>query len=410
MNKFSNDLINNFPEYLFNEINQKKISARHSGKDIIDLGYGNPDLPTHDKVVEKLIETAKIKKNHKYSVSKGIYGLREAISRKYENNYQVNLDPNFNVVNTIGSKEGLTHLLMSVLNPGDKVVVQDPSYPIHHFAPLIARAETIKINCLNESDFLTELVQTLKKTKIKLLLISFPHNPTTLTVDQVFYDNLIELAEKYNFLIVNDFAYSDIYFGGNKPPSLLSSDKSLSHSIELYSLTKGFSMAGWRVGFAVGNKDAISSVTKLKSYIDYGTFQPIQIASTVALNELEEYPFELSSVYKERRELIVENLEDLNFSVQESSATMFVWAKLPEKFRNDSLKFSLELLEKSNVAISPGVGFGGIKVNWLMPTSGNEKAFKVNVIVVDIDGLPKDEIVTTAVQGPSLVSGTGALR
>ena len=358
MNKFSNDLINNFPEYLFNEINQKKISARHSGKDIIDLGYGNPDLPTHDKVVEKLIETAKIKKNHKYSVSKGIYGLREAISRKYENNYQVNLDPNFNVVNTIGSKEGLTHLLMSVLNPGDKVVVQDPSYPIHHFAPLIARAETIKINCLNESDFLTELVQTLKKTKIKLLLISFPHNPTTLTVDQVFYDNLIELAEKYNFLIVNDFAYSDIYFGENKPPSLLSSDKSLSHSIELYSLTKGFSMAGWRVGFAVGNKDAISSVTKLKSYIDYGTFQPIQIASTVALNELEEYPFELSSVYKERRELIVENLEDLNFSVQESTATMFVWAKLPEKFRNDSLKFSLELLEKSNVAISPGVGFG----------------------------------------------------
>ena len=358
MNKFSNDLINNFPEYLFNEINQKKISARHSGKDIIDLGYGNPDLPTHEKVVEKLIETAKIKKNHKYSVSKEIYGLREAISKKYESNYQVSLDPNLNVVNTIGSKEGLTHLLMSVLNPGDKVVVQDPSYPIHHFAPLIARAEAIKINCLNESDFLTELVQTLKKTKIKLLLISFPHNPTTLTVDQVFYDNLIELAEKYNFLIVNDFAYSDIYFGGNKPPSLLSSDKSLSHSIELYSLTKGFSMAGWRVGFAVGNKDAISSVTKLKSYIDYGTFQPIQIASTVALNELEEYPFELSSVYKERRELIVENLEDLNFSVQESTATMFVWAKLPEKFRNDSLKFSLELLEKSNVAISPGVGFG----------------------------------------------------
>jgi alanine-synthesizing transaminase len=263
-----------------------------------------------------------------------------------------------NVVNTIGSKEGLTHLLMSVLNPGDKVVVQDPSYPIHHFAPLIARAETIKINCLNESDFLTELVQILKKTKIKLLLISFPHNPTTLTVDQVFYDNLVELAEKYNFLIVNDFAYSDIYFGENKPPSLLSSDKSLNHSVELYSLTKGFSMAGWRVGFAVGNKDAISSLTKLKSYIDYGTFQPIQIASTVALNELGEYPFELSSVYKERREIIVETLKDLDFNVQESKATMFVWAKLPEKFRNDSLTFSLELLDKSNVAISPGVGFG----------------------------------------------------
>ena len=299
MNKYSNELINNFPEYLFNEINQKKITARHSGKDIIDLGYGNPDLPTHDKVVDKLIETAKLKKNHKYSVSKGIFGLREAIAIKYEKNYQVNLDANTNVVNTIGSKEGLTHLLMSVLNPGDKVVVQDPSYPIHHFAPLIARAETIKVNCLDKSAFLTELNDILKKTKIKLLLISFPHNPTTLTVDQIFYDSLVELAEKYNFLIVNDFAYSDIYFEGNKPPSLLSSDKNLQHSVELYSLTKGYSMAGWRVGFAVGNADAVAAVTKLKSYIDYGTFQPIQIASTVALNELDEYPFELSTVYKE---------------------------------------------------------------------------------------------------------------
>ena len=358
MNKYSNELINNFPEYLFNEINQKKIAARHSGKDIIDLGYGNPDLPTHDKVVEKLIETAKLKKNHKYSVSKGIFGLREAIAIKYEKNYQVNLDANSNVVNTIGSKEGLTHLLMSVLNPGDKVVVQDPSYPIHHFAPLIARAETIKVNCLDKSAFLTELNDILKKTKIKLLLISFPHNPTTLTVDQIFYDSLVELAEKYNFLIVNDFAYSDIYFEGNKPPSLLSSDKNLQHCVELYSLTKGYSMAGWRVGFAVGNSDAVAAVTKLKSYIDYGTFQPIQIASTVALKELDEYPFELSTVYKERRELVVEHLEDLDFIVQESDATMFVWAKLPEKFDKDSLKFSLDILEKSNVAVSPGVGFG----------------------------------------------------
>ena len=205
---------------------------------------------------------------------------------------------------------------------------------------------------------MTELNDILKKTKIKLLLISFPHNPTTLTVDQIFYDSLVELAEKYNFLIVNDFAYSDIYFEGNKPPSLLSSDKSLQHSVELYSLTKGYSMAGWRVGFAVGNSDAVAAVTKLKSYIDYGTFQPIQIASTVALNELDEYPFELSTVYKERRELVVEHLEDLDFIVQESDATMFVWAKLPEKFDKDSLKFSLDILEKSNVAVSPGVGFG----------------------------------------------------
>ena len=358
MNKYSNELINNFPEYLFNEINQKKIAARHNGKDIIDLGYGNPDLPTHRKVVEKLVETSQLKKNHKYSVSKGIFGLREAIAKKYLNNYGVDLDPNTNVVNTIGSKEGLTHLLMSVLNPGDKVIVQDPSYPIHHFAPLIARAETLKVSCLDTSDFLTKLNDILKKTKIKLLLISFPHNPTTLTVDQIFYDNLIELAEEYEFLIVNDFAYSDVYFEKNKPPSLLASDKNLEYSVELYSLTKGYSMAGWRVGFAVGNSDAVGALTKLKSYIDYGTFQPIQIASTVALNELDEYPFELSTVYKERRELVQEYLKDLDFIVQESDATMFVWAKLPKRFNKDSLKFSLDILEKSNVAISPGIGFG----------------------------------------------------
>ncbi len=358
MNKYSNELINNFPEYLFNEINQKKIAARHIGKDIIDLGYGNPDLPTHGKVVEKLIETAQLKKNHKYSVSKGIFGLREAIAKKYINNYGVDLDPNTNVVNTIGSKEGLTHLLMSVLNPGDKVIVQDPSYPIHHFAPLIARAETLKVSCLDTSDFLTKINDILKKTKIKLLLISFPHNPTTLTVDQIFYDSLIELAEEYGFLIVNDFAYSDVYFEKNKPPSLLASDKNLKHSVELYSLTKGYSMAGWRVGFAVGNSDAVGALTKLKSYIDYGTFQPIQIASTVALNELDDYPYELSTVYKERRELVQEYLDDLDFIVQESDATMFVWAKLPKTFNKSSLKFSLDILEKSNVAISPGIGFG----------------------------------------------------
>ena len=236
--------------------------------------------------------------------------------------------------------------------------MQDPSYPIHHFAPLIARAETLKVSCLDTSDFLTKLNDILKKTKIKLLLISFPHNPTTLTVDQIFYDNLIELAEEYEFLIVNDFAYSDVYFEKNKPPSLLASDKNLEYSVELYSLTKGYSMAGWRVGFAVGNSDAVGALTKLKSYIDYGTFQPIQIASTVALNELDEYPFELSTVYKERRELVQEYLEDLDFIVQESDATMFVWAKLPKRFNKDSLKFSLDILEKSNVAISPGIGFG----------------------------------------------------
>ncbi len=358
MPKYVNKLVQNFPEYLFNQINYKKLEARQSGKDIIDLGYGNPDIPTNSVVVDKLIESAKISKNHKYSVSKGIYGLRNAISKRYKDIYEVDLDPDSNIVNTIGSKEGLTHLLMSILDEGDNVIVQDPSYPIHHFAPLIARGNLIKVNCLDSDKFLEGVKDVLKEKNIKVLLVSFPHNPTTISVDQQFFDELILLAKTHDFLVINDFAYSDVFFSDARPPSLLQSDKNLNHSIELYSLTKGYSMAGWRVGFALGNKDAIGSLTKLKSYIDYGTFQPIQIASTVALNDLGEFPFEVSSIYKERRDIVVEQLFKSGFEVQDSNETMFVWAKLPEKFEQDSLSFSLKLLEISNVAISPGIGFG----------------------------------------------------
>jgi len=358
MPKYVNKLVENFPEYLFNQINYKKLEARQSGKDIIDLGYGNPDIPTNSIVVDKLIESAKISKNHKYSVSKGIYGLRNAISKRYKDIYKVDLDPDSNIVNTIGSKEGLTHLLMSILDEGDNVIVQDPSYPIHHFAPLIARGNLIKVNCLDSDKFLEGVKDVLKEINIKVLLVSFPHNPTTISVDQQFFDELILLAKTHDFLVINDFAYSDVFFSDTRPPSLLQSDKNLDHSVELYSLTKGYSMAGWRVGFALGNKDAIGSLTKLKSYIDYGTFQPIQIASTVALNDLCEFPFEVSSIYKERRDIVVEQLIKSGFEVQDSNETMFVWAKLPEKFEKDSLSFSLKLLEISNVAISPGIGFG----------------------------------------------------
>ena len=358
MNKYSNNLIDNFPDYLFNKINQQKLALRQSGEDVIDLGYGNPDIPSHELVVEKLIESAQIKKNHKYSVSKGIHGLRNAIANKYLREYEINLDPSKNIVNTIGSKEGLTHLLMSILNKGDNVVVQDPSYPIHHYAPLIAGANVIKIECLNSENFLNNLDTTLNSQKIKAVLVSFPHNPTTLTVNQEFYDELVGLARRHNFLIINDFAYSDVYFNDEKPPSLLNSDPQFDHTVELYSLTKGYSMAGWRVGFAVGNESAISSLTKLKSYIDYGTFQPIQIASTVAINELDDYPREVSSIYQERKILAEEYLTKYGFEVYKSTATMFLWAKLPEVYKNDSMKFSIDLLSKSNVAVSPGVGFG----------------------------------------------------
>ena len=358
MSNFSNNLVNNFPEYLFNEINNQKLQARKNGRDVIDLGYGNPDIPTHTKVVDKLIESAKNKKNHKYSVSKGIHGLRSAMRDKYMRVYDVDLHEDQNIVNTIGSKEGLTHLLMSVLDKGDNIVVPDPSYPIHHFAPLIAGGNHIKIKCLDPEEFLNSLIDVLKTTDIKVVLISFPHNPTTITVTKDFYDKLVSLAQKYNFLIINDFAYSDVYFNEERPPSLLQSDKELGNSVELYSLTKGYSMAGWRVGFALGNKEAIQSLTKLKSYIDYVTFQPIQIASTVAINELDEYPLEVSEIYRERKNIVSNSLESLGFEVYKSNATMFVWAKIPYTSQKKSMDFSLAVLEKSNVALSPGIGFG----------------------------------------------------
>jgi alanine-synthesizing transaminase len=358
MSNFSNNLVNNFPEYLFNEINNQKLQARKNGRDVIDLGYGNPDIPTHTKVVDKLIESALNKKNHKYSVSKGIHGLRSAMRDKYVRVYDVDLHEDQNIVNTIGSKEGLTHLLMSVLDKGDNIVVPDPSYPIHHFAPLIAGGNPIKIKCLDPEEFLNSLIDVLKTTDIKVVLISFPHNPTTITVTKDFYDKLVSLAQKYNFLIINDFAYSDVYFNEERPPSLLQSDKELGNSVELYSLTKGYSMAGWRVGFALGNKEAIQGLTKLKSYIDYGTFQPIQIASTVAINELDEYPLEVSEIYRERKNIVSNSLESLGFEVYKSNATMFVWAKIPYTSQKKSMDFSLAVLEKSNVALSPGLGFG----------------------------------------------------
>jgi alanine-synthesizing transaminase len=358
MSNFSNNLVNNFPEYLFNEINNQKLQARKNGRDVIDLGYGNPDIPTHTKVVDKLIESAQNKKNHKYSVSKGIHGLRSAMRDKYMRVYDVDLHEDQNIVNTIGSKEGLTHLLMSVLDKGDNIVVPDPSYPIHHFAPLIAGGNPIKIKCLDPEEFLNTLIDILKTTDIKVVLISFPHNPTTITVTKDFYDKLVSLAQKFNFLIINDFAYSDVYFNEERPPSLLQSDKELGNSVELYSLTKGYSMAGWRVGFALGNKEAIQGLTKLKSYIDYGTFQPIQIASTVAINELDEYPLEVSEIYRERKNIVSNSLESLGFEVYKSNATMFVWAKIPYTSQKKSMDFSLAVLEKSNVALSPGLGFG----------------------------------------------------
>lgn len=351
-------IIKEFPEYLFDSINSAKLEARKSGKDVVDLGYGNPDIPSHPLVVEKLIESARLTKNHKYSVSRGIQGLRNAIAEKYSRSYDVSLDPEKNIVNTIGSKEGLTHLMFSIINPGDKVIIPDPSYPIHQYAPLISRAKVKKVQLKDTNEFLESIEKITSTEDIKLVLISFPHNPTTLTVDLDFYNKLVHLGQKRGFWIVNDFAYSDVYFDDKAPPSLLQAEGAIDNCIELYSLTKGYSMAGWRVGFAIGNEKAIGALTKIKSYIDYGTFQPIQIAAANALNRLDEYPKEVSSIYLERREIVKSVLQELRFNVQDSNATMFVWAKIPENINLGSIDFSIKLLKNADVAVAPGLGFG----------------------------------------------------
>ena len=358
MDRNLSSIIDDFPEYLFNTINKAKHEARRQGRDIIDLGYGNPDVPSHPLIVEKLIEASRLTKNHRYSVSRGIFGLRNSISEKYFRSYNVLLDPEKNTVNTMGSKEGLTHLMLALCNPGDKVVIPDPSYPIHLYAPLIARADVVKVPLIDTESFLSNLDQITKKKKIKVLLVSFPHNPTTFEVNLDFYQSIVKMSQERGFWIINDFAYSDIFFEDKKPPSLLQAEGALSNCVELYSLTKGYSMAGWRVGFAVGNEIAIEALTKIKSYIDYGTFQPIQIASAVALNKLDEYPFEISSIYKERRDIVVETLKSLDFKVIDSNATMFVWAKIPESIKLNSIDFSINLLEECDLAVAPGIGFG----------------------------------------------------
>ena len=358
MERNLSSIIDDFPEYLFNTINKAKYEARQQGRDIIDLGYGNPDIPSHPLVVEKLIEASRLTKNHRYSVSRGIFGLRNSISEKYFRSYNVMLNPEKNTVNTMGSKEGLTHLMLALCNPGDKVAIPDPSYPIHLYAPLIARADVIKVPLIDTESFLSNLDQITKTNKIKVLLVSFPHNPTTFEANLDFYQSIVNMSQERNFWVINDFAYSDVYFEEKKPPSLLQAEGSLDNCIELYSLTKGYSMAGWRVGFAVGNEVAVGALTKIKSYIDYGTFQPIQIASAVALNKLDEYPFEISSIYKERRDIVVETLTSLDFKVVDSNSTMFVWAKIPKSIKFNSIDFSINLLEECDLAVAPGIGFG----------------------------------------------------
>ena len=353
--------INGLPPYVLQITNDLKIEARRAGADVIDFGFGNPDIPSPDIAVEKLAEHARNPRNHRYSQSKGIPKLREAVSDLYLRRFQVELDPETEIVTTIGAKEGLSHLMWVLLGPGDSAFVPSPSYPIHIYAPLFAGAEVQQIPIGPGQDFLANVKEAWEHQwpKPRVIILSFPHNPTTAVVDLEWMKNIVEFAHEKELVLVHDFAYSETYFDGYKPPSILEVPGAKEVSVELYTLTKSFSMAGWRVGFMVGNAEIVRALAKLKSYLDYGTFQPIQIAATVAMNEASDYPKFVNEIYLSRRDTLCEGLSRIGWEIEKPHGTMFVWAPIPEPYKEmGSLEFSKFLVREASVATAPGVGFG----------------------------------------------------
>ncbi|NNN22306.1 MAG: aminotransferase class I/II-fold pyridoxal phosphate-dependent enzyme [Acidimicrobiales bacterium] len=355
------------PPYVFAEINQLKLEARRAGEDVIDLGFGNPDIPSPDVAVEKLAEAAHNPKNHRYSASRGIPKLRMAVADLYKRKFDVDLDPETEVVTTIGAKEGLSHLMWTLVAPGDTALVPSPSYPIHIYAPLFAGADVRQVPLGGEGGelaselFFGRLIEAWESAwpKPRVIVLSFPHNPTTACVDLAWMERIVSFAKEHEIVLVHDFAYSDTAFDGYEPPSILQVKGAKDVSVELYTLTKSFSMAGWRVAFCVGNSEVVNALAKLKSYLDYGTFQPIQIAATVTMNEAPDYPKEVNAIYQSRRNALCEGLNRIGWNVDFPKATMFLWAPIPEPYRElGSLEFSKFLMKEAQVATSPGIGFG----------------------------------------------------
>ncbi|MBI2413557.1 MAG: alanine transaminase [Deltaproteobacteria bacterium] len=353
--------IKRLPPYVFNIVTDLKVAARKRGEDIIDFGMGNPDQPTPKHIVDKLIEAAQNPRNHRYSASKGIYKLRLAISDWYKRRYNVDIDPEGEAVATIGSKEGLAHLALAVIEPGDVVFVPNPTYSIHTYSVIIAGGDVRSIPLLPGVDFFDELLKATKQTwpKPKLLVINFPHNPTTEVVDKAFFAKIVDFAKEHKMMVVHDLAYADIVFDGYKAPSFLEIPGAKDVGVEFFTLSKSYNMPGWRVGFAVGNRKLIAALTRMKSYLDYGMFQPIQIASVIALNGPQDCVSEICKTYEVRRNALVESFGKAGWEITKPKATMFVWAKIPEHLRHlKSLEFSKFLLDKAKVSVSPGIGFG----------------------------------------------------
>lgn len=354
--------IDRLPPYLFAEIDQMKLEARRRGEDIIDLGMGNPDLPTPRHIVDKLIEAAQNPRNHRYSASRGIYKLRLEIANWYRKHYDVEIDPDREAIVTIGSKEGLSHLVLAMIEPGDVVLVPNPAYPIHIYSVIIAGGDLRSVPLgEDEEEFFERLTDAVRLSwpRPKLLILNFPNNPTTQTVSLDFFRKVVDFARDNRLWVIHDLAYADLVFDGYKAPSILQVPGAKDVAVEFYTLSKGYSMAGWRVGFAVGNPQMIHALARLKSYFDYGIFQPIQIAAIIALRSDDSCVEEIRKVYQCRRDVLVEGLRRIGWEVQKPKATMFVWAEIPEPFKKmGSMEFAKLLLTEAKVAVSPGVGFG----------------------------------------------------
>ena len=353
--------INRLPPYVLATVDALKKELRQKGEDIIDMGMGNPDIPTPKHIVKKLIEASKNGRNHRYSASAGIPKLRIAISDWYKRRFDVDIDPDQEAIATMGVKEGVSHLILATIGPGDVVFVPNPTYAIHPYSVIIAGGDIRSIPIGPDRDFIEDLISASKQTlpNPKMLIISYPHNPTTTVVDLKFFQKIVKFCRERDIMVIHDFAYADIVFDGYEPPSLLQVPGAKKIGVEFYSLSKSYSMPGWRVGFCVGNKDMIAALKRIKSYLDYGMFQPIQIASIIALNGPYDCVQEIAETYRQRRDTLVDGLDRIGWHIEKPKATMFVWARIPEQFRNlGSLEFSKFLLKEAKVAVSPGIGFG----------------------------------------------------
>lgn len=353
--------IKRLPPYVFNIVNDLKAKARARGEDIIDFGMGNPDKPAPAHIVEKLVEAAQRPDTHRYSVSRGIPRLRKAICDWYQRKYDVTLDPDSETIVTIGSKEGLAHLAMATVGPGDAVLVPNPAYPIHPYGFVIAGADIRHVPLTPDVDFFAELEKSVKDSwpKPKMLVLNFPGNPTTQCVELDFFQRVVDFAKEHQIWVVHDLAYGEITFDGYKAPSILQIPGAIDVAVEFYTLSKTYNMPGWRVGFMSGNPTLVAALARMKSYLDYGMFTPIQVAAITALDGPQECVAEIVETYKQRRDVLCEGLNAIGWPVEKPKATMFVWAKIPEQFREmGSLEFSKKLLKEAKVAVSPGIGFG----------------------------------------------------